>query len=369
MMTKHLVLVGGGHAHLTTIVKIPNFIARGHRVTLIGPSPHHYYSGMGPGMLGGFYTPAEIRFAVKDMAESRGAVFLKDRVSRIEAETRRLILASGGEITYDVVSFNVGSGVPVDVVSNLDENVLTVKPIENLLKARRAILDLRQRNTSNILVVGGGPAALEVTGNICKLVGENHGTSHITLLAGTKLLRHLPPKAQRIATASLASRGVEVIEGSRVRQIGDGGALLADGRRFSYDLCLVAVGVTPSKLFERSGLPVGADGGLLVNECLQSVTCSEVFGGGDCICFQPQPLDKVGVYATRQNPILCRNLTAALAEKPLEKFEPGGEYLLIFNLGDGRGVFRRGAWVWDGRPAFWLKNYIDKRFMRKFQNP
>jgi NADH dehydrogenase FAD-containing subunit len=322
---------------------------------------------MGPGMLGGFYPPEDIRFPVKEMAESRGAAFVKGRVSRVDPENRTLILASDEEIVYDVVSFNVGSGVPVNIVSNLQENILTVKPIENLLKGRKAILDLLKREKSDIVVVGGGPAALEVSGNICKLTHENRGTSHISLLAGKKLLGRFPQKAQRIARDSLVSRGVEVIDGSRVSQINSGEAFLEDGRRFSYDLCFLAVGVKPSTLFENSGVPVGTDGGLLVNEFLQSVAYPEVFGGGDCICFQPQPLDKVGVYATRQNPILYRNLMAALEGNPFEKFDPGGKYLLIFNLGDGRGVFRRGSWVWAGKPAFWLKNYIDKRFMRKFQ--
>ena len=37
-MGKHLVLVGGGHAHMTVMVNLRDYIERGHRVTLIGPS-------------------------------------------------------------------------------------------------------------------------------------------------------------------------------------------------------------------------------------------------------------------------------------------------------------------------------------------
>ena len=48
-------------------------------------------------------------------------------------------------------------------------------------------------------------------------------------------------------------------------------------------------------------------------------------------------------------------------------FQPQNDYLLIFNLGDGRGIFRRKNWVWDGRLAFLLKDYIDRKFMRTFQ--
>jgi NADH dehydrogenase FAD-containing subunit len=52
-MSKHLILPGDGHAHLMALAALDRFVSRGHRVTVVQPSPHHYYSGMGPGMLGG----------------------------------------------------------------------------------------------------------------------------------------------------------------------------------------------------------------------------------------------------------------------------------------------------------------------------
>ena len=99
----------------------------------------------------------------------------------------------------------------------------------------------------------------------------------------------------------------------------------------------------------------------------QSVAFPEIFGGGDCIYFQPQPLDKVGVYAVRENPILFHNLMAALEGRKMCWFEPEGAYLLLFNMGNDRAIFVKKQFVFDGRLAFWLKDYIDRRFMRKFQ--
>ena len=37
-MTKHLVLVGGGHAHMVTLAKLHTFVEKGYRVTVVGPS-------------------------------------------------------------------------------------------------------------------------------------------------------------------------------------------------------------------------------------------------------------------------------------------------------------------------------------------
>ena len=133
------------------------------------------------------------------------------------------------------------------------------------------------------------------------------------------------------------------------------------------DFALLATGARPSRLFAHSGIPTGEDGGMLVNQHLQSVRYPNLFGGGDCISLEGRKLARVGVYAVRQNPVLYDNLRAALEGGELRPFETGGDYLLILNMGDGTGVFRKKAWVWAGRLAFVLKNYIDHRFMKRFQ--
>jgi hypothetical protein len=51
----------------------------------------------------------------------------------------------------------------------------------------------------------------------------------------------------------------------------------------------------------------------------------------------------------------------------LNPFVPQPEYLLILNLGNGRGLFWWKGWVREGRLWFWLKDYIDKKFMRKYR--
>ena len=83
-MGKTLILVGGGHAHMETLAHLEKFVQKGFQVTVVGPSTHHYYSGMGPGMLGKTYTPKEICFATKDVVEKKGGTFIKDKGTRID---------------------------------------------------------------------------------------------------------------------------------------------------------------------------------------------------------------------------------------------------------------------------------------------
>jgi NADH dehydrogenase FAD-containing subunit len=366
-MPKHLVIVGAGHAHMTVLKNLSRFVAAGHRVSVIGPDPHHYYSGMGPGMLSGIYRPEEIRFAVREMTLSRGAGFIEDSVVRVDAGRRELHLRSGGAVAYDVVSFNTGSTVPLAPEQALQDRVIPVKPIENLLDAhRRIIAELDQKELA-LVVAGGGPAGLEIAANLRRLVKDAAGRAKITLVAGGRLLDGFDDRVRSRAMSGLGRLNVAVIEGCRVEKASDGVVGLSSGDTLPFDFMLMAVGVRPISLFTDSGLPTGEDGGLLVNRFLQSVGHPEIFGGGDCISFGPQPLAKVGVYAVRQNPILLQNMRRALAGEELIPFTPQLRYLLAFNMGDGTAIVSWKSLVFNGRVGFTLKNFLDRRFMRMFQ--
>ena len=367
-MRKNLVLVGGGHAHLTVLLNLANYVQRGHRVTIIGPSPYHYYSGMGPGMLSGIYRPREVRFHVKKMVQDRGGTFLEDKVMRIDPVKRILFLQSEKQMPYDIVSFNTGSEVPLQpILSTMQENIIPVKPVISLLKARRLIVKNLVDRKMNFIVIGGGPAGVEVAANLWRLTKENQKEFKITLIAGQRLLGGFPDRARTLTLRSFSRRGMEVIEGNHAKEIRKETVLLSDGRALSFDLALIALGIKPSPVFRQSNLPTGEDGGLLVNSHLQSVAHPEIFGGGDCISLSGHPLAKVGVYAVRQNPILSHNLLAALEGGEMQIFTPQKDYMLIFNMGNGRGIFWKKKFIWNGRLPFLLKDYIDRKFMRKFQ--
>jgi NADH dehydrogenase FAD-containing subunit len=367
-MGKHLILVGGGHAHLETLSRLGLVIQAGHRVTLVGPSPYHYYSGMGPGMLGKSYSPAEIRFAIRHMVEKQGGTFVQDTVVHVDPIQKKIDLQSGTSLSYDVISFNTGSSVPTDLADVSGTDVYTVKPIERLIDAQKRILDGIADAGIRIAVVGGGAAAVELAGNVWRLARTSGGRlPKIRIFAGNGLLDAAPAKVRQKVRRSLTKRGIDIMEPGFVERVTDGFVVVSGGRKYASEITLLAVGVKPSPLFEASGLPVGADGGLRVNQYLQSTGYPEIFGGGDCVYFDARPLDKVGVYAVRQNPVLFHNLRAALDGGPLRSFDPGGGYLLIFNLGDGTGVLHKKGFTLNGRLAFVLKDRIDRRFMRKYQ--
>jgi NADH dehydrogenase FAD-containing subunit len=200
-----------------------------------------------------------------------------------------------------------------------------------------------------------------------RLAKNESGRCRITLVAGTRLLSGFRDSVRKHALKSLTSRDVQVIEGARVAAVKDRKTELSNGDVLDNDYVFMAVGVKPSSLFVDSDLPVGQDGGMLVNKFLQSVAYPELFGGGDCISFKPQPLAKVGVYAVRQNPILLHNLLSTLNGSTLQEFIPQDTFLLALNMGDGTAVVRWHSLIWGGPLGFTLKNYLDRKFMKTFQ--
>jgi len=367
MMNK-IVLLGGGHAHLQILANLSRFRQLGCHVSLVQPSPYQYYSGMGPGMLSQRYDPTEIRFYTQNIVQKQDCQFLQDKAEKIDPVSRTIGLQSGLDLEYDLLSCNIGSFVPSGIVRTGARDVFPVKPIASLLEARQIVLALVLRKNAYLAVLGGGPAALEIAANLRRLTTDRgHPSARITIFAGDRFLSRFRERLRKKAERVMNRLGIEVVEGHYVKTVDTRLVVLDNNQVFEPDLSLLALGVGTGPLFISSGLPTGPDQGLLVNRYLQSIEYPEIFGGGDCIHFYSQALDKVGVHAVRQGPVLLKNLMAKVKNEKLQPFRPKNKYMLIFNTGDGKGILVRDKLVLSGRWVFKLKNCIDRKFMKRFQ--
>jgi NADH dehydrogenase FAD-containing subunit len=356
---------------MSTSVFLPGFpllLRRGHRVTVISQSSTYCYSGMAPGVLGGQYGGNDIILDIKAIVEGFGAGFVPQKVVHIDPQNRRLTLEDGSSETYDTVSFNIGSRIQVEGLSLDPGRTIPAKPIINFLKIRERVEFLLGENRRpRIIVAGGGPAGLEIAANLCRLAERRSQTLEVTLISSGPLLSALPGGARRSAVKALEKAGVRIMEGCRLTAVEDRQVGLLDGSKLEADLVVIATGIKPQSLFTDSGLPVGEDGGLLVNKYLQSVGHPEIFGGGDCVTPENGQFLRIGVVACRQNPVITRNVIAALEQGRLSVFRQRRSYLQIFNLGSGRALMVKGRLWFSGRSAFRIKDAIDTRFIDRLK--
>jgi len=78
------------------------------------------------------------------------------------------------------------------------------------------------------------------------------------------------------------------------------------------------------------------------------------------------PREKAGVYAVRAGPPLADNLRWALAGHRLRRAVPQRQALALIGTGDKRAVASRGRHEAYGAPVWWLKDWIDRRWMRRY---
>jgi NADH dehydrogenase FAD-containing subunit len=372
-MVRRAVLLGAGHAHLFILKRTAAFVRRGSELVLVAPDAF-WYSGLATGVLAGTYPPELDQIDVGALVVKGGGRFIRARATAIDVAARTVSLDTGSTVSYDVLSCNLGSEVPLDAIPGAATHGYAVKPVRNLWELRQA-LEARMgpaapRQPLRVVIVGGGATGCEVAASIQHLVATRGGQAHINVLArGDSLLAEMPRSAAEKMARILQRRGVRVVLRSPVVRVEREAVTTADGDQVPYDFLVHATGLTPPAILRTTGLPTSADGALLVDRFQRSVADPRVFGGGDCVALQGRELAKVGVYAVREAPVLCHNLRATLQGRPLRRFRPQRRYLLILNLGDGTGLLTWGPFSWHSRLAFWLKDRIDRAFLRAYQMP
>ena len=364
-MPKKLVLLGGGHAHLHVLAHLSDYLTTDIQVTLISPRTF-WYSGMGPGMLGGFYSRADATVDMEKLVSRAGADFIDAMAESFDPPAGRVRLTDGRTVHFDVLSLNLGSGINQRAIPGY-EYATTVKPVSNLHRLHEQ-LDMVRPKQLSVVVIGGGLAGIEIAGNLAMLLTRIKTDWNCILLAGRRgLAAGLPQRFVRQAERELTRLGVTVMAEVSAIDISPESVLLDSDERLESQLTILATGVQPPEIVADSGVTVDSDGAMVVTPTLQSVSHPNIFGGGDCISLMGRNLARTGVYAVRQGPILRHNLRAFFAGTPMRHFRPQKQFLLIANLGNRRALGSWRGFTFGGKKTLWLKQYLDRKFMAGYQ--
>ncbi len=366
-----LVLVGGGHTHIQVLKSWAMAPVAGVRITVVVDQPVAIYSGMVPGFAAGQYRREEIEIDVWPLARRAGARVLAAQAIAIDARERRIALQGRPPLAYDTASFDVGSTVGGLDLPGVVAHALPTRPIA-LLVARvdELVARLRARGRPRLIVVGAGAGGVELAfGLQARLEREGARQSRVTLLEqGPAVLPGYPRTTARRVERNARARGIDIRLQAKVAEVGQDHVLLDGGERLDCDGVVWVAGAASLPLFADSGLPTDARGFVRVRPTLQVADHDDLFAVGDCASIEDHPeLPKAGVYAVRQGPVLVHNLRARLGGGALRPYRPQSDFLSLLNLGDGRAIASKWGMSAEGRAMFRLKDWIDRRFMRRFQ--
>ena len=374
---KQLLLVGGGHSHVTVIKQLGMRPIPGVKVTLVTPSLKTPYSGMLPGCIAGHYQASDIYIDLAKLCQAAGIDWVLDEICGVDPGQQTVTFSHRPSLQYDVLSLDVGITPDTRGLSGDAHLITPVKPIASFIDRWQDCLQ-RLMSKDSIAIVGGGAASVEIALAIATALTSKRGAQaeagetggpcqDIHLISASEhLLPEAPSRVRRAIIRALDRYGVRLTTGVHVTGYEHRVLRGANGASIPASEVIWATGARPMPWLGGSGLDLDEHGYVLVAPTLQSVSHPNVFAAGDTATMEMDPRPKAGVYAVRQGPILAANLRAYLESQSLNSYKPQSEHLALIALGEQRAIgFRNGVsfsghWVWR------MKDRIDRRFLAQF---
>jgi selenide,water dikinase len=374
---KDLVLVGGGHAHITVLKKFGMNPIPGVRVTLICRDLQAPYSGMLPGFIAGHYTFDEAHIDLGPLARFAGARFYHDEVIGLDTHNKKLICKNRPDVPYDLMSVNIGSAPNTAIVPGATDNVTPVKPIDGFVNNWDRMCERIVQHTGavKIGIVGAGAGGVELTLSVqyrlqkmlsdvkldnIRLEFHLFTDKNDILVTHNRFVRN---KFHRV----LDARGIHTHLNHEVSSVRDGGLQCGNGEYYELDEILWVTMASAQAWLGEAGLDVDDEGFVKVNDTLESISHPGIFAAGDVAHVLKHPRPKSGVFAVRQGPPLSGNLRRFLLGKPLKSFTPQKQFLSLISTGDKYAIASRSWWALEGRWVWTcVVAAVAQRWVRQF---
>jgi selenide,water dikinase len=374
-VVKDLVLVGGGHAHVTVLKRQGMKPVPGLRITLITRDIHTPYSGMVPGYIAGHYDYDDCHIDLGPLAQFAGARLYHAEVDKLDIRNKKVYAPGRPPISYDLLSINIGSRPRSIDVPGVNEYAIAAKPIDIFLEKWQGLIERVKSSTGTfrVVVVGGGAGGVELAlatqhrlGQELKSIGQDPSRLDYTLLAKSNriMFMHNSGVGKRFERI-FAERKITIRTHTEATEVKANSVVLHNGESIPADAVIwVTTASTPSWPAE-AGLAVDDAGFIQVDANLQSISHEGIFAVGD-VAALPNPRPKSGVFAVRQGPVLSDNVRAAATGGSLRPYRAQKNFLGLISTGDKYAIASRGGFSWESAWLWKYKDWIDVNFMAKF---
>ena len=374
---KDLILIGGGHSHLSVLKYFAMHPVPGLRLTLITRDLHTPYSGMLPGYIAGHYSYDEAHIDLRPLAQFAQARIYHAEVSHIDFDNDQLLCDGRPPIHFDLASINIGSRPGTLHIPGADRYTLPVKPIDRFLtqwdELVNTVINTAERDF-HLAIVGGGAGGVEMAlatqFRLHHLLAKNKRSNKflkIDLYCDSDCI--LPTHNKQVRNRFnrfLKQRDIQLHTNHRIEEVQQNQLISSDSEKYQADAVLWVTNAAAPAWLAETGLAVDEKGFIAVNDYLQSTSHENIFAAGDIAAVINHPREKSGVFAVRQGPPLARNLERAVQNQPLKKFTPQKNFLGLISTGDKYAIASRSNWSLEGAWLWKVKDWIDRRFMDNF---
>nr|WP_315141754.1 NAD(P)/FAD-dependent oxidoreductase [uncultured Flavobacterium sp.] len=339
-----IVIIGGGFAGLNLAKELLN--EKGIHVTLVDKNNYNFFPPLIYQVATAFLEPSSISYPFrKFFAGKKNLQFRLGELQKVIPAENKIIL-NNGELTYDYLVFATGAETSYFGMENVKKNAIPMKTLNDAIEMRNTILknlekaaickDIRKRRKLlTIVVAGGGPTGVELSGmfaemrkNIFLKEYPELGTtaSNIYLVdGGDALLSPMSKESQEDTLEAVTKLGVVVKLNSRVTDYVDDTVFFSNGETIQTKNLIWAAGVSAR---EFEGIPTESygRGKRLATDAFNKVNGTQnIYAIGDT-CIQltdknfPEGHPQVAQVAIQQGLNLSKNFKSINQNKPLIPF-------------------------------------------------
>jgi selenide, water dikinase len=362
-----ILLIGGGHTHVVALRHLGRRKLAGLDIHLVSPDLTTSYSGLLPGHIAGHWTRHALEIPLPPLCRTAVATLHSTRVTSLDPVAQTVDLASGGTLSFDFASLDIGAIAEVPGPETLRTLGVPVKPLGPFADRWSAFVS--QVETGKIqphaAILGAGTAGVELALSM-KYRLDKLGLSHpvrVSLIErGTELLPGGNASMRAQLQRELQRACVAIFTGETVADANQSGLCLASREHVPAGFVALATGARPQAWLAGTGLTLH-DGFVSVGRTLQSVSHPNVFASGDTAHLALDPRPKAGVFAVRQGAVLAEQIARLAINQPLAQYHPQKDYLKLVSLGRRRAIAEKWG-ITLNLPGLWaLKRHIDLKFM------
>ncbi len=376
---KRIVIAGGGFSGLRLARLLGN---TPYQVVLLDKHNYHQFQPLLYQVATAGLEPSSIAFPFRKIFHHQQNIhFRYCEITGFDPASRE-VLTSIGNIRYDLLVLAMGVDTNYYGNGKLARHVMPMKSVPEALSLRNKLLqnyeqalvcpdEAEREALMNIVVVGGGPTGVEISGTLAEMRKTvfpkdfpelSFNRMRIILMeGGSRLLNGMSERSGRKAIKSLQKMGVEIRTNTLVNDF-DGSMLTsADGQSFRTATVIWAAGVAGKRYPGLPGELYTAQNRIRTDPYLRVQCMHDSFAMGDIAAVDQQ--DSTAAHpqlaqpAIQQATLLASNLKRELKSRPWKAFryrDPG----TLATIGRNKAVAEFRLFSFYGPPAWLLWLFI-----------
>ena len=341
---KRIIIIGAGFGGL----QIAQSLAGNDdfQIVLIDKNNYHQFQPLFYQVATAGIEPSAISFPLRLAFHNHPNVHVRvASVTKIISENNT-VETNLGEIQYDYLILAIGADTNFFGNNNIEEKALPMKSVGEALGLRNRLLENFEKalvsdneedksGLLNIVVVGGGPTGVEISGTLAEMkkhvLPKDYPELNFDLMqiyiveSGAELLGPMSKNAQVKSKEYLEQLGVNVMLGSRVSDFDGQYVFFADGSKIRTNNLVWAAGVKANSIEGINPSIIMRGGRMKVNSYNQVDGYENIFALGDVALMTdekyPNGHPQVAQPAIQQGKLLAKNLINLIRGNELKAFK------------------------------------------------